>query len=1227
MGRSSSIFVILMIIGSAIIMINGSERVSGDIITVSTDGTKMFTSIQDAVDSASPGDEIVVSSGIYTESLNVTTDNLTIRGQDPDTTFISSSSEIGILIVANNVTIDSINITNCLIGIVCSVVNDVRVMNCSINPSWWSGIVTGCERIVMENNTLNGKLQLIDTRYSYLYSNLFFNGGMEITGEDKSYWNSHSIGNSNKVNSRDLIYLNGLASSQLSFNAGQLIISDCTSVSFNQQLINNVEKGIQVGFSTMITITGCDINDTTTGIYLQDTTSSTIAQCGVEESSTGIDMLRSDWNWLADNEIANNIYGLKIADSNNNTVTDCNVTDNHGDGISIGTTPDLRESKDNLVQSSVITDNGDGVSILHSSFNRIYDCYIVSNDQNGILIDSSYYDYMATGNIVEECTIGGNENFGVATFYTTSTHIENCYVIGNLRGIVNEFCRDVDVSNNTFKSQDGTAVTSSGISKLFGNTFQRCWGGGARLYGIDNVSIKNNIFADDSGFFLRDSSNVSVFNNQFNDSILDLQGSWDLTIYNNEFVNGSSLDYVGGRILWNISKTSGTNIIGGPYLGGNYWSNYSGFDTDGDGIGDTNVPHGPGDNLPLQYDLVPPTIIDLTEGDPTTGDVFSILALPADERAEVFPYVEYWFGDDPEHSNETLQVCNPWGYDVRIPGDSLDSLHYKLSVMDTAGNWFSTQTITRQVSDNDEPYISLDVKDGNFFDEEEDIEYVAFGLDNVAMDSVRLNYVDVNGFHHNNSIMYSNPTVYTPPVVQIIPGQDSEGQMTLWIWAIDSSGNVNTTDPITLTILPNPDPVIDIISPENGSFIANWMDISVNATDIFESIYSVSIEVTELQTNGTIYSEFFNNVEDIISYSIDTSNWDAGDYKLKVVATDESNRSSIMEYFLHVDNIAPVADAGEDMIVFVDEKVILDAGASHDNWEGSPSRYEWRFTENDLPVIHSGSIPTASHVFQFTGTYLISLTVFDMAGNWNIDTINITVITPPFAPMILSTYPEDHAGDVSIYSNIRILFSEPMNITSVGSSIKIEPIESYRLEWSEDQTTLIMEMIEGFTYGTPYTITIDSALSSEGLKIDPAEFTLHFSTERSLVISVDQPVMGQKYQPGELITIRGTVEGSTSGMEITASIDGNTYSSITGFSGRFDISIMAPEMAGHYAIDISVSDRTYQTNIIVEEKEEKGSFDPLPLIAIILILLVIVVFFFILIRRGGKNHTSGPIEE
>ncbi|MHB8604773.1 MAG: right-handed parallel beta-helix repeat-containing protein [Thermoplasmatota archaeon] len=42
---------------------------------------------------------------------------------------------------------------------------------------------------------------------------------------------------------------------------------------------------------------------------------------------------------------------------------------------------------------------------------------------------------------------------------------------------------------------------------------------------------------------------------------------------------------------WNVTKVAGTNVLGGAFLGGNAWPDYTGVDVDQDGLGD--VPYGP----------------------------------------------------------------------------------------------------------------------------------------------------------------------------------------------------------------------------------------------------------------------------------------------------------------------------------------------------------------------------------------------------------------------------------------------------------------------------------------------------------------------------------------------------------------------------------------------------------------------------------------------------------
>jgi len=85
-----------------------------------------------------------------------------------------------------------------------------------------------------------------------------------------------------------------------------------------------------------------------------------------------------------------------------------------------------------------------------------------------------------------------------------------------------------------------------------------------------------------------------------------LAGNHDAIILLDVHNHNTNNAFDDGNNTWDIAKTDGTNIIGGSWLGGNYLSDYTGNDSDGDGLGNTLLPYNSscsiqngGDYLPL----------------------------------------------------------------------------------------------------------------------------------------------------------------------------------------------------------------------------------------------------------------------------------------------------------------------------------------------------------------------------------------------------------------------------------------------------------------------------------------------------------------------------------------------------------------------------------------------------------------------------------------------------
>ena len=169
------------------------------------------------------------------------------------------------------------------------------------------------------------------------------------------------------------------------------------------------------------------------------------------------------------------------------------------------------------------------------------------------------------------------------------------------------------IDNNTVgDSSEGRAclnlmAISGDCNAIVNNTFDGDTGYGWILGGTFTSS----------GITETDANNNTVRSNRFTVTGVGGWSCGDLVfggdpnlIYNNRINDNNDKVKLGELNWYNVTKTNQTNvrggapnIMGGAYLGGNYWSSYTGVDTNNDDIGDT-AHHA--DQLPLmpkKYDF------------------------------------------------------------------------------------------------------------------------------------------------------------------------------------------------------------------------------------------------------------------------------------------------------------------------------------------------------------------------------------------------------------------------------------------------------------------------------------------------------------------------------------------------------------------------------------------------------------------------------------------------
>jgi len=406
-----------------------------------------YSTIQEAINAANPGDTIFVKSGLYYEHIVV---NKTVQlvGENPSTTIIDGNLTSTVV----RVTSSNVNITRFTIQ---------RSGNVQM-PALDAGIclngTAGCT--ISDNRVIYNDFFAISLLYSQ--QNTITYNNMSSVG-----WGGiHLMSSSRNVVSGNLIDskyggINGHVSSNYN-NITENVISNCTHGGFwHASTYNNVLRN---NISTVAVY----------GIWLQDQVSyNTVAENNLINCSVAIRVQGPNSNnILSRNVITGAEYGIKIESNARYTrIVDNIIVDNRAGNDSWSAGIRLDSGPDSQIRSNTITGNKYGV-LLYSYSPRvsIYNNTIAGNEF-GIRVASGGSSYLN----VSDNVVMNNRGYGVGvTGFSSGSHyasITRNIIVNNSDGIaLGQYSNHNTISqNNISRNGYGFYIEYSTQNTIWGN--------------------------------------------------------------------------------------------------------------------------------------------------------------------------------------------------------------------------------------------------------------------------------------------------------------------------------------------------------------------------------------------------------------------------------------------------------------------------------------------------------------------------------------------------------------------------------------------------------------------------------------------------------------------------------------------------------------------------------------------------------------------------------------
>ncbi|WP_228238301.1 nitrous oxide reductase family maturation protein NosD [Allomuricauda sp. M10] len=243
----------------------------------------------------------------------------------------------------------------------------------------------------------------------------------------------------------------------------------------------------------------------------------------------------------------------------------------------------------------------------------------------GIYLEKSSLGKVYHNRIIGEAVDEYNSGNGIQLWYSTDIEVRKNHVQGTRDGIYLEFSDNINITENVsmdnlryglhfmFSNHDtythnifenngaGVAVMFSKFITMKNNTFHKNWGTaayGMLLKEINDAEIIGNVFKENTiGINIEGSNRIHYIGNDF------IGNGWAIRVIGACYTNR----FKGNNFLYNSFDISYNSKLNDNVFEGNFWSSYTGYDLDKDGIGD--VPYRPVKLFSYVVNRTPETIV------------------------------------------------------------------------------------------------------------------------------------------------------------------------------------------------------------------------------------------------------------------------------------------------------------------------------------------------------------------------------------------------------------------------------------------------------------------------------------------------------------------------------------------------------------------------------------------------------------------------------------------